>query len=164
MALYHDFWFLREGEHPYTDYPHLLSQHNAPVRVNDDLLRYFSDTLSWIPTLNPAKESMPMGYGLNWYGPTIMNQAGGARFQRVCTAWAQLFACGPEQLKLRVGFSWQWPFEESERLVSEDQLHTFGRYEYLEIDRDQLVRMLTTLAQFGEQASRSEFYVLHLEI
>jgi hypothetical protein len=164
MPLIHDFWLLREGEEQYTCYREFVARKDAPVRFNDDLLRYVSDTLVWIPTLNPAKEALPMGYGLNWYGPTIINQTGGALFHKVCTSWAHLFQCGPKELKLQGLFSWQWPFEESEHLISEDQLSTVGSYDALESDRDALVHMFTTLAGFGEQAATGRFFVLHIGI
>lgn len=162
MARNHDFWLFREGERAYTDYYDLLPRKDAPVSLNDDVLRYFSDTLAWIPTLNPSKNEQ--WHGLDWWGPTIIHQAGGALFHRVWTSWAQLFASGPAQLKLQGPFCWQWPFDEDEHLVSEDQLHMFGNYEHLDIDRDWLVEMLTTLAWFGEQAKTGEFFILHLGI
>ena len=104
MSLIHDFWLLQEDEKKYTCYRGFVARKDALIRLNDDLLRYFSDTLVWIPTLNPAKEELPMGNGLNWYGPTIINQTGGTLFHNVCVSWAQLFKYGPEQLKLRGSF------------------------------------------------------------
>lgn len=160
----HNFWLLREDENSYTDYRNFISRHDASVHLHDELLRYFIDTLVWIPTVNPAWKEMPIGYGLNWHGPTIINQVGGVLFRRICTSWAQLFTCGPERLSLQGLFSWQWPFDESEHLVREDQLHTLGRYECLEVERDWVVQMLTTLAYYGEQAATGEFFILHLGI
>lgn len=162
MPMNHDFWLFREGERAYVDYEDLLSRHDAPVSMDDEVLRYFGDTLTWIPTFNPTKNER--GNGLNWWGPTIINQVGGGLFHRVWTSWAQLFTSGPEQLRLQGLFTWQWPFEEPEHLIREDQLHILGNYEHLEIDRDRLVRTLTTLAWFGEQTATGEFFILHLGI
>lgn len=162
MPMNHDFWLFREGERAYTDYNDLLSRQDAPVRIDDNVLRYFSDTVAWVPTFNPAKNER--GQGLNWWGPTIINQTGGALFHHVWTSWTQLFASAPERLRLQGLFTWQWPFDELEHLVSEDQLHTLGSYEHLDIDRDWLLQMLTTLAWFGEQTTTGEFFILHLGI
>lgn len=164
MPLEHEFWLLREKENNYRDYHKFLSRQDAPIKLHDDLLRYFTDTLLWVPTLNPAKAGLPKGYGLNWYGPTIINQSGGALLHQICTSWAQLFKCGPVRLKLQGGFSLQWPFEESEHLVREEQLATFGHSTYLTVERDWLVQTLTTLAFFGERSATGEFFLLHLGI
>lgn len=160
--LKHAFWLFREGERAYTDYKDLLLRPDAPVSLDDEVLRYFGDTLAWIPTFNPVKSER--GNGLNWWGPTLINQTGGILFHQVWTSWTQLFTSGPAQLRLQGSFTWQWPFDESEHLVSEDQIHMLGNYEHLEIDRDWLVRMLTTLAWFREQTTTGEFFILHLGI
>src|SRR5947209_6651768 len=160
MPMNHDFWLFREGERAYTDYGNLLPRSDAPVSINDEALRYFFDTLTWIPTFNPAKNEW--GNGLNWWGPTVIDQTGGDLFHRIFTSWAQIFACGPTHIQLLGSFSWQWPYDEPGHLVSEDELDTMGSYTQLEVDRDSLVQQLTTLAQFGGQAATGKFFILHL--
>jgi hypothetical protein len=81
MAMNHDFWLFRPEEHAYTDYRDLFAQHDAPVSIDDEILRYFFDTIAWIPTFNPAKNER--GNGLNWWGPTIIDQAGGNLFHKI---------------------------------------------------------------------------------
>ena len=162
MPMNHDFWLFREGERAYTDYSDLFSRRDAPVSINDDVLRYVCDTIIWIPTFNPAKNER--GNGLNWWGPTVIDQSGGHLFCQIFTSWAQLFTSGPELLRLQGGFSWQWPYDESEHLVSEEELDTMGRYTQLEVERDSLVQQLTTLAQFGAQAATGKFFILHLGV
>ncbi len=105
MPMKHSFWLFREGERAYTEYRDLLSRHDAPVRLDDEVLRYCFDTLLWIPTFNPAKNER--GNGLNWWGPTIIGQEGGDPFHRIFAAWAHVFSCGPRQLQLHGLFSWQ---------------------------------------------------------
>lgn len=140
-----------------------MPRKDAPVHIHDDLLHYVADTFSWIPTYNPAKAEIS-GYGLNFYGPTIINQTGGDQFYRVCISWAQIFASRPERLRLRGPFQWQWPFDQEEHVLREDQLHMLGHFERLEVDRDWLVQTLTTLADFGRQAATGKFFLLHLGI
>ncbi len=162
--MYHDFWLLEEGVYSYEHYKDFVSRKDAPLHISDDVLRYFADTLSWIPTLNPALVEVPSGQGLNWYGPTIINQMGGDLLQQICTSWSRLFASGPERLTLRGLFEWQWPFDEQEHSVREDQLHMLGRYEYLDIDRDWIVQTLTMLADYGKQAATGKIFILHVGI
>ena len=160
--MYHDFWLLQEGVHLYVDYQDFLPRKDAPLRLSDDVLRYFADTLAWIPTYNPALDGIPPSQGLNWYGPTIINQTGGVVFQQMLHAWAEIFVSGPEYITLRGSFGWQWPFEEQEHVLTEDQLHTLGHYKRLKVDRDELVQSLTTLAHFGEKTATGTFFILHL--
>ena len=162
MTLNHDFWLFRQGERAYTDYSDLLPRRDAPVSIHDEVLRYMMDTFTWIPTFNPAKNEP--GKGLNMWGITIIDQTGGELFQRVFTAWAQLFAVGPQHLQIHGLFSWRWPYEESEHLVHEDELHTIGSYDRLEVERDRFVQQLTTLAEFGAQAATGKFFIIHLGI
>jgi len=164
MGLYHDFWLLEEKTYPYSDYDKFLIRKDAPIRIHDEHLRYFVDTLAWIPTLNPAKKEMPTGLGLNWYGLTIINQMGGIAIHHTFTGWTQIFTQGPEHLTLRGSFVGRWPFSEREHLISEDQLCDLGKHEYLEVDRDKLIEKLKMLAAFGEQAASGAFYILHCGI
>jgi len=162
MPMTHDFWLFREGERAYTEYKDLLPRRDAPVSIDDQVLRYCDDTLVWIPTFNPATSER--GHGLNWWGPTIIDQTGGSLFHQICSSWAQLFTVGPAKLRVRRAFSWHWPFEESEHVVREDELNTMGGYTWLEVDRESFVEHLTTLAHFGEQAATGKFFILHLGI
>jgi hypothetical protein len=162
MTMEHHFWLFRQGERAYTDYKEFVGRSHAPVMIHDEILRYLSDTLQWIPTLNPAKNER--SYGLNMYGPTIIDQSGGGLFQQIFASWSHLFACGPERLTLRGLFNWQWPFEEPEHVIAESELHKLGSYERMSISRDDYIERLTKLAHFGERASTGQFFVLHLGI
>lgn len=160
----HEFWLLEEGRYTYGNYKEFAVRKDAPFQISDDVLHYFSDTLFWIPTLNPALVDMPMGQGLNWHGPTIINKVGGKLLYQIFTSWSELFTSGPEQIALRAAFEWQWPFGEQDHRVNEHQLHLLGHYKYLKIDRNWIVQMLTTLAYYGKQASTGQFFILHLGI
>lgn len=151
---YHDFWLLKEAERDYQNYRDLLGRKDALVRVSDDLLRYFYDTLNWIPTLNPGR-SLQQGYGLNLYGPTIINSLGGQQFANVAQAWASLMKLGPEELVLSIG---------SMGIVDEKgELEDKG-WCRLEVMREDIVHKLNLLAEWGILASTGDFYILHLGI
>jgi hypothetical protein len=162
MPINHDFWLFREGERAYTHYSDLLPRRDAPVSIDDEVLKYFVDTLEWIPTFNPAKNEQ--GNGLNLWGPTIIAQRGGVLFHHIFATWAQLFTYGPEHFQLQGCFEWNWPFDTPEHLMNEEDLRTIGRYIRLKVERERLVQQLTTLAQFGEQAATGRFFILHLGI
>ncbi|HEV2655089.1 MAG TPA: hypothetical protein VGT82_09015 [Ktedonobacteraceae bacterium] len=158
----HDFWLFRQGERAYTDYHDLFARRDAPISIDDEVLRYFFDTIAWAPSFNPARNER--GNGLNWWGPTIIDQAGGDLFHTIFSSWAEIFTSGPEHLRLRGSFSWQWPYEEPEHLIAENELDTIGSHQYLLVDRDSLIQQLTTLAEFGAQAATGKFFILHLGI
>src|SRR5579884_402819 len=118
----HEFVLLREGEYRYEECVRLPAGYDALVTFPDDPLRYLEDTLSWIPTINPAVPGLPVGRGLNWYGPTIINHTGGDLFRHVCASWAHLFSRGPERLTLRGAYGWPLPFKEMERVMTVEEL------------------------------------------
>jgi hypothetical protein len=45
MPMDHDFWLFRQGERAYTDYDDLLPRRDAPVSIDDEVLRYMLDTI-----------------------------------------------------------------------------------------------------------------------
>ncbi len=161
--MYHDFWLFREGERAYSDYHDLLTRSDAPIRLDEHLFNYFANTLVWIPTFDITRRNV-VRQTEDWSGPTIVNETGGLALQQVCLAWKQLFACGPAQLRLRGLFRWNWPFEEKERVFNMMQIHCLGTQEYVEVDRDWLLQLLTTLAHFASQTSTGEYFLLHLSI
>jgi hypothetical protein len=160
----HQFWLFEEGVVSYSDYLRYMSRKDAPINLHDDLLWYLADSLSWIPTLNPAKPGFPSGHGLNWFGPTIIEQSGAAILSQICLSWSQLFSCGPKDLHLRGLYTLKWPFDEEEHLVKADHLSRLGHYDQLEVNRDECVDALTTLARFGEQTATGKYFIMHLGV
>ncbi len=65
---------------------------------------------------------------------------------------------------MRGDYGWQWPFDETEHIFDFDQLIHLGQYDQIEINRTWLVETLNILANFGEQATSGEFFILHLGI
>ncbi|MFN3651743.1 MAG: hypothetical protein ACK47B_19380 [Armatimonadota bacterium] len=153
---YHDFWLLREGEVPYAAYWDYLRRRDAPLRIADDVLRYFYDSLEWFPALVQDRKRAPKPIqGLDLYGDTIVNHEGGALFAEVFAAWAQLFRLGPEEIILSAG--WVYTRDEDGRRSDEET-------QKLLVRRDELVRDLELLAEWGRAAATGEFYILHLGI
>ncbi len=149
----HDFLLLPETDGNYADY---MQHFNSPdaVKVDDNILvRTILDTLSWIPTINPANPEEWQGYGLNYYGPTVINKAGAAKASRIFHLWAELLEEGPEELELTGSYEWN----EGEDLST-------GRYARFTVRRDTVVTAFLTIAGFADKAASGRFYVLHLGI
>lgn len=151
MSLNHDFLLRDRAVHPETGYSRPLPSESV-VLLHDEVLRYISDSLKWIPTENPALKGEP-GMGLNFYGPTTITQRGAGQASSVFSAWASLLALGPPTLHLR-GL---WSFVEGEPQS--------GAYDVLELDRDELVAKLRQVAEWAQSvAVNPDLYVLHLGI
>ncbi|AEI66871.1 hypothetical protein [Corallococcus macrosporus] len=148
MSLLHDFLLREEGTHRYEDHRAWM---NAPqaLHLHDDVVQYLNDTLLWIPALNPATRKCPMEpvQGLCHYGPTIINRSGGRIAAQIFQHWADLFACGPEQMVLTGG----WCTEPDGR----------QHYNKLEVQRDPLVSTLRTLATWARQAEAGSHFIYH---
>jgi len=148
----HDFLLLPEKDGHYSDYVRYINDPNA-LRVDDDLVVYIQDTLNWIPTINPANPVEWGGYGLNYYGPTVINKAGAAKMARIFHLWAALLQEGPKDVKLRGGYEW-----------TEGETSSGGRYAVITAPRDSVVKTFRAIAALAEQAASGKFYVLHLGV
>ncbi|WP_417384848.1 hypothetical protein [Gimesia sp.] len=152
---YHDFWIFAEGSRAYADYGDLAGRKDAPVRVPDDVLRYFHDWFNWVPTLNPALNSeQQAGCGLNYYGPTIVNRQGAEQWERILLHLKELYQGAPDRIHL----TGLWTVD------SADLTHAGGYYEVLEIEKSWLIEVLSLLHEFARQASIGSHFVLHLGV
>ena len=150
---YHDFFLLSCDDHAFSDYFQFL-RHPDALRLSDDLIWYLYDTLSWIPTINPARDNEPH-LGLCLYGPTVIHTDGAKAAKSVFGGWAEIFSGGPETLTLR-GL---WTVVEGDPADS-------GHYQELTVDRDELVSRLRRLFDFASQVldSNGRYFILHLGV
>lgn len=149
MSLDHDFILLDrtvDGEWEPTRFIH----HPLAIHLHDDLIRYILDTLKWIPTHNPSTNHSY--YGLNMWGPTLIEQNGAAAGERVFRAWARLFEIGPSTLELTGGYTWL-----------DGQPEESGQYARLQYSRDETVPLFDTLADYCSEVQKANgrLYVYH---
>lgn len=150
---HHDFLLLPESGNNYADYMKHINSPDA-IKVDDSLLvRALQDTLNWIPSINPANPTEWQGYGLNYYGPTVINRTGAAKASRVFRLWAELLKEGPEELELTGSYEW-----------IEGEAPSTGHYETITTARDTIVNAFLTIATLAERAASGNFYLLHLGI
>jgi hypothetical protein len=133
------------------------------VQIHDDLLRYTSDTLKWIPSRVSSKQ-VPF-QGLDFYGETWITSEGAGLTQRIFSSWADLFASGPDAFELTGSYCWT---AEANPLVHSNTpaVAGSGHYERLTVDRNEIVDKFRTIASYAErmQKSEGELYILHLGI
>jgi hypothetical protein len=151
MSLDHDFFLVSADEHQPSDYARFIGNRDA-LHVHDDLLRYMSDALAWVPTLNPAKNEH--GTGLNLYGPTVILANGAPLAESVFRAWAQLFRLGPDELVL----TGPWTTIEGDPRP--------GHYSQLSFPRAPVVNALERLADDCKRVgdSAGSCFLLHIGI
>ena len=152
----HAFWLCNENERHYEDFRDLLRRKDAPVQLPDSVLRYFHDSLRWVPTIIPDNQGGSTHEGLNYYSPTVINHTGADVFYRICLAWTQLFLNAPDRFELTGSFS--WPASESENHPPR------GAYEKMAIDKAWMLEVLQELTNFADQAKTGDFFILHLGI
>ncbi|QDU27586.1 hypothetical protein ETAA8_26740 [Anatilimnocola aggregata] len=170
MSLDHDFLLLDcevDGEPSATG--HCFFHDPRAIHLHDDLVRYLSDTLAWIPTFNPALQSRQVG--LNMWGMTIIEYEGAEIAERVFGAWSKLFACGPSTLQLTGCFGWgpeqNAPMNPEAKLTAVyDSLQLEGGYEPLHLARDPIVSVLQQLANYAAQvrAANGRLYIYHFGV
>lgn len=165
-GLDHDFLLVALSDFSYFDYLKLIRKRGA-VHLHDDLMRYMADSFHWIPSFNVArkkKELLP-SQGFHFYGPTIIRAEGAAVLEKVLSAWASLFSCGPELLELTGSFMYEHPPE-----ISDDGITVLAiddaSYSRLAFPRDQVVARLNRIIRFCQKVRQKpdEFYILHLGV
>ncbi len=146
--LRHEFGLLSEAI-PYSSYSQYFAR--LDIKIDDDIVLYIWDTLTWVPTLNPATRIA--GYGLNYHGVTIIDKHGAEKLSSICRLWAELFDLGPDQLELTGQFGW-----------TEGGVQASGEYLILKARKGELVQSLRSLAQYADRAASGNYYILHAGI
>lgn len=123
------------------------------IQLEDDLVVYLVDTLNWIPSSNPSNPGEWGGYGLNYWGPTIIDKRGARKAARIFRSWAALLEEGPEQIELTGQFGW-----------IQGGCHEDGRYETFTQARGLVTEGLRRIAELADQAATVPFVLLHLGI
>jgi hypothetical protein len=151
-GLNHDFLLSPDIGAEY-DYSRVMSNDPDAVQLHDDIIGFMWDTLLWIPTINPCCKPTDRDYtqyGLNRWGPTVINYVGAKKGAAVFRCWAALYVEGPEELELKG--PWEW-------IEGEDAKS--GSYAVIRENRDQLVHRLEQIAGYCESAVSGQCYVLH---
>lgn len=153
MGLNHEFFLVANDEYKeqlYEGYYLPVEDSSDHILIHDDIIQYMRDTLTWIPSINPAM-NYEKGFGLNNYGITLFDKDGAEIIFKVAKAWEDLFSNGPSILKLTGNYGW----------VTDDMGVTDGNYEIIEVDRNELVASLRKLQLFSDKAIYDRYFILH---
>ena len=119
-----------------------LVQVSETIEVHDDLMHYFSDTLSWIPSYNPWKKKPTIG--LCWYGSTIIDSSGIEMLMSAFSGWLQVFSTAPDIVSL----TGNWVSNEN---GSPDE----GEYEKITFSKNELTGKLSKIISFCNTVKES---------
>ena len=139
----HDFYYSELSENPSYNYSIYLKR-VADVSLHDSLIQYFSDSLAWVPSCNPAKW-MEDQTSLNYCGVTVLKSDGAQRLHEILKAWSALFTVSPQRLVLTGNYTW----------TNGENLET-GAYDKLNFDRDTLIADLDLLADICLKVANSK--------
>ena len=93
--------------------------------------------------------------GIDTYGTTIIKDEGANLLFHLVSAWINLFSCSPKNLRL----TGAWTYYNKEEDAEGD-----GHYETLEFDRDEVIKNLKALADYAQEASKGNYFILHTGI
>lgn len=124
------------------------------VKINDDFIRYINDTLLWVPSVYISGSKSQKNYGLMLYGTTVIKKEGAKTFGDIMGSWADLFSKGPANLYLQCGIV----IKDDGNLPGSRSFHT------IELERDEVVKSLRTLAEYAELVATGDYFILHLGI
>lgn len=102
--MHHKFYYFELSDNPSYDWAFYHGR-AAEVSLPDSLIQYFSDSLAWIPSHNPAL-TMEDQMGLNFCGPTVLKSVGARNFHDILKAWSALFISAPPKILLTGEFMW----------------------------------------------------------
>jgi len=122
------------------------------IAVPGDLIQYIMDSLSWIPSKNPARSMTKEEKGINYHGITLFDQTSAAVMKNVLAAWHTLFTNSPEKLELTGGF------------VVSSRKNIVGEYERLIFNRNDVLEVLERLLSMIERLEEENLFLYHLGI
>jgi hypothetical protein len=150
MSLNHDFYYADMINGNQVNYKKFY-QEKPELSIHDDLMRYMDDTFQWFPSIHLSGNKYKRTRGFFLYGTTLINRESVPIFNHVVSSWLTLFSGAPDAFELDGGLT-----------INADR--TVGDRYKIEVQRDELIRNLTTLNEMGEKVMAGECFILHLGI
>jgi hypothetical protein len=123
------------------------------IVIYDEIIQYIGDTLAWIPSINLCN-NYKKGFGINNYGITLFDKEGASVIVNIAKAWADLLSNGTDILTLTGNYCW----------TKNDKGIPEGKYETMEVNRNELVENFRKLQLFSEKVILGDYLILHLGI
>jgi len=132
MALTHNFYTIGKKNNETIE---------IKVIISDDLILYINDSLKWFNTIWANSQE---NQGLDYHGVSIIQDKNVILFKMILGNWIGLFNNAPERF-----------------ILTGDYLYDEDNYEQIEIDKEQLIKQLTSLINLCEYALENNINIIH---
>ena len=122
------------------------------VIIDDDLILYISDSLTWLPSKLVNFQGMSDYTGIAYYGITLFDQQSAPLLNRIFCGWRDLFQNAPLKLELTGSYILS---------VGEDDI---GEYEKLIFQKEEVLRQFEKMITLAERLAGGDCYVYHIGI
>lgn len=114
--------------------------------VNNNVIEYIYDSLTWIPCMNPAFSGNPKQEGINEIGITLFDEHSASSLISIFTAWRDLFKNGPSVIKKLKYY------------------HDYTDEGLLTFDRGDTIEKFEKIIDISKQLSDGKYYIYHCGI
>ncbi|HBT74352.1 MAG TPA: hypothetical protein DEB37_19610 [Lysinibacillus sp.] len=118
----------------------------AYIGLEDNIVDYIFDSLTWIPCRNPSLPGMPQHIGFNNIGVTLFDEHSATSLISIFTAWCDLLKNGPEEILKMIYY------------------HDYSEDELLRFDRDYAIAKFEKMSSISKQLSEGNYYIYHMGI
>jgi hypothetical protein len=155
MALNHEFFFLPNDLYLNDRiewYYHNRNTWKNKIELSDDIVSYLIDFLNWVPTYNP--ETKIEGFGLNYYGVTLIYNEGSMKLLKILESWSSLIHEAPDIINFKGPTVWR----------EEEDGDTYWEETRNKISKTVYLIEIQKLINFAEQSSNNNGYIMHYGI
>ena len=150
----HDFYLVKKSETQDEDffqyfwrdkdnYKDLIVEY---IGLEDNIVDYIYDSLTWIPCMNPALPGNPKQVGINDVGITLLDEHSASSLISIFTAWRDLFKNGPDVIEKLIFF------------------HEYREEDNLSFERDNTIEKFEKIICLSKQLSNGKYYLYHCGI
>ncbi len=132
-------YFWRDKEH----YKDLIVDY---IGLEDNIVDYIYDSLTWIPCRNPCLPGMPKHIGFNNIGVTLFDEHSATSLISIFTAWSDLLKNGPKEILKMIYY------------------HNYSEDELVRFDRDYAIAKFEKFSSISKQLSEGNYYIYHCGI
>ncbi|PGZ93358.1 hypothetical protein [Bacillus sp. AFS029533] len=123
----------------------------AHVKIQDELILYMNDTISWVPSKRTPFTKGFNEMGLDYYGITIFDENSTTILKDVLLGWRIIFASAPKVLIL-TGMYVEGDHEED------------GEYEKITFNQDEVLQQLDALIALIVEVEKHSHKIYHIGI
>ena len=147
----HDFYLIKQTETQDEDffeyfwrdkdnYKDLIIEY---IGLEDNIVDYIYESLTWIPCRIPSMSGMPETMGICELGVTLFDKHSAPSLISIFTAWRDLFKNGPEII---------------------EKLRFFNEEDTLSFERDDTIERFEKIISMSKQMSEGNLYIYHCGI